>query len=96
MMALFAFAPLPSLSLSTSACTKQLFQQGKRELSKGRQCNLDYKLDQYLYIVEGKKMLTLCTGAIYGRINLSQLRIKQPSNLALSSLHLLSALLTRI
>lgn len=31
---------------------------------------------------------------MYGRINLSQFRIKQPSSFALSSLHLLSALLT--
>lgn len=37
---------------------------------------------------------TLCTGAIYGSINLSQLRIKHPNNFALSSLHLLSALIT--
>lgn len=31
---------------------------------------------------------------MYGTISRSQLRIKQPSNFALSSLHLLSALLT--
>jgi hypothetical protein len=37
---------------------------------------------------------TLCIGAMYGSTSRSQLRIKQPNNFALSSLHLLSALLT--
>lgn len=43
-------------------------------------------------LTEREKEPTLWIGAIYGSTNRSQLRIKQPNSLALSSLPLLSTL----
>lgn len=78
-MPLFALTPVPSQSFATRAWNKWNYKR---------------KRDERWHSTYKYKCWTLCMGAMYGRTNRSQLRIKQPNNFALSSLHLLSALLT--